>query len=1025
MDARSESFLLLTQLLARRLTQLLTRRLTQLLAVFLGLSNRVCDFSCWDDDGSGSTGMHMTKKTRSTMKPPSQTQSSAVSSLIFEGVYNNARMLHFLTAVVGSTCDVRVKNGAVYEGIFKTLSSQCELAVDAVHKRSDGDEGGGGEEGGGGGGGGGGSSQSSSPKIEDITDTMIFSPADLVTMTCRDVDLSFAVRDTFTDTAISSSRVNGEHREKVLQRWDGDGNGENFELETDASNGWDANDMFKFNEEAYGVKSTYDSSLSMYTMPLEKGTSDVYRQREARAARLANEIEGSVQYRRRVSLENDEGRSEEDRYSSVVREKEDRSSPGFSSGREGKYIPLPQRAREIGLSSGRGAASSGRGAGPSSSSRHPPPSSSSPKPASDRSSPLSVRTAYSPHQSQASPPAAGSPPCSNHALTHSMSHPQALADTSRSSVNGVVSRTSPKSQRLQSSRTLRTPNSQSTPAVSRAPKPDAPPPQDVPLAGPAYLDSSSSSSTVTAATTTKPSGPTPLFNVDVNEILSSAAKERTESVSSQEGKKAPTLQQRSQLEELRKFGKEFRLQPSSSPSASPSSADPPPPADSSSSSAAPPKPVASLLASSAQDLQQPTDPAPSPTSTPPAPGAAPAGPQSTEGTQPAPPSSGGEEACAESGESVAVAATQVKNSTLNPNAKEFLPIKGNKPAPTPTPPRHQPSPSPLILTPQGQPGGGGAIYSSPPGHYLSYMSPISIQGHSIQAPQLYQYTMPAVNQGKFPRGKGPVVGPRQDHHASPANPMISAAASAAGPPLVASPYPQSYLQYGQVIQAMPPHYHGQPMYQMLQGGARMLTSGAPPQPMGPPGPQYPGQAEGPPGPQQAMYAQSFSHHSGAIHHPQPSSTPTGNQPQPQHTAPSPGHNQSGQAGPQAQSMFHSAGLSAPTPPNMQPGHSSPQASYTMQGYSLPTHQLPHGFPSISQLTQAHVSAGISGPHHSAGHGPPVMLHYAPPQQGGGSNPQHGPPPQQGAPQHFYIGHPQALQVQAHHAQQLSFHHSAN
>lgn len=33
----------------------------------------------------------------------------------------------------------------------------------------------------------------------------------------------------------------------------------------------------------------------------------------------------------------------------------------------------------------------------------------------------------------------------------------------------------------------------------------------------------------------------------------------------------------------------------------------------------------------------------------------------------------------------------------------------------------------------------------------------------------------------------------------------------------------------------------------------MLTSGAPPQPMGPPGPQYPGQAEGQPGPQQAMY----------------------------------------------------------------------------------------------------------------------------------------------------------------------------
>ncbi|CAJ1076466.1 ataxin-2-like protein isoform X2 [Xyrichtys novacula] len=970
--------------------------------------------------------------TRNTMKPPSQTPSGPVSSLIFEGVYNNARMLHFLTAVVGSTCDVRVKNGTVYEGIFKTVSSQCELAVDAVHRRSDGDGGGGGEEGGGGGGE---VSQSSPPKFEDITDTMIFSPSDLVTMTCRDVDLSFAVRDTFTDSAISLSRVNGDHREKVLQRWDGNGNGENFELESDTSNGWDANEMFKFNEEAYGVKSTYDSSLSMYTMPLEKGNSEVYRQREARAARLANEIEGSLQYRRRVSLENDEGRSEEDKYSSVVREREERSSPGFPSGnREGKYIPLPQRAREISLSgSGVRSGGSGRTTAPTSS-RHQPSSSSSPKPPSETSSPLSVRTAYSPHQSQSSPPAASSPPCTNHVLPHSLSHPQALAETTRLPVNGVTSRTSPKSQRLQNSRTLRTPNSQSSPAVSRAPISEAAP-QDLHLAGPAFLDSSLSTVTTTT-TTTKPSGPTPLFPVDVNEILSTAAKERTESLaSSQEGKsnKAPSFQQRSQLDELRKFGKEFRLQPSSSPSASPASTDPPQHSSSSltdassSSTPATPKPL-NPLTFSAQDLQQTTSAAP-PTST------TSTAPVSLQSSGPNALDSGmtqlalapnREEAaspeCSEQSEAGSAAAAQVKNSTLNPNAKEFLPIKGNstlKPALTPTPPRPTPPSPSLVLPSPGQPG-GGAIYSSPHGHYLSYVSPLHIQGHSIQSPQMYQYTMSTVNQGKYPRPKGPVVGQRPEHHASQTSSMISAAASAAGPPLVASPYPQSYLQYGQVIQAMPPHYHGQPVYSMLQGGARMLTSGAPPQPIGPPGPQYPGQAEGQPRPQQPLYAQPFSHHSGSIH-PQPSTTPTGNQHPPQHTAPSPGHSQSNQGGPQPQSMFHSGGLSAPTPPNLPPGHSSPQASYTMQGYSLPAHQpLPHGFPSISQLTQAHITGGMSGPHHAAGHGlPPVMLHYVPPQQGSSSN------PQQAAPQHFYIGPPQAVQVPTHPSQQLSFHPSAN
>lgn len=61
---------------------------------------------------------------------------------------------------------------------------------------------------------------------------------------------------------------------------------------------------------------------------------------------------------------------------------------------------------------------------------------------------------------------------------------------------------------------------------------------------------------------------------------------------------------------------------------------------------------------------------------------------------------------------------------------------------------------------------------------------------------------------------GSVVAQRSDHGTS-APPMLQAAASAAGAPLVASPYPQSYLQYNpqqygqqQVIQAMTP-YPGQ------------------------------------------------------------------------------------------------------------------------------------------------------------------------------------------------------------------------
>ncbi len=41
------------------------------------------------------------------------------------------------------------------------------------------------------------------------------------------------------------------------------------------SNGWDASEMFRFNEETYGVKSTYDSSLSMYTYVDVLSVSDI------------------------------------------------------------------------------------------------------------------------------------------------------------------------------------------------------------------------------------------------------------------------------------------------------------------------------------------------------------------------------------------------------------------------------------------------------------------------------------------------------------------------------------------------------------------------------------------------------------------------------------------------------------------------------------------------------------------------------------------------------------------------------
>ena len=78
---------------------------------------------------------------------------------MFEGD-SNSRMLHFLTTVVGSTCDVKVKNGTTCEGMFTMLSSKFELAVDTVHQKA--------------------SEPAGGPRQEDIVDTMVFESSDVV-----------------------------------------------------------------------------------------------------------------------------------------------------------------------------------------------------------------------------------------------------------------------------------------------------------------------------------------------------------------------------------------------------------------------------------------------------------------------------------------------------------------------------------------------------------------------------------------------------------------------------------------------------------------------------------------------------------------------------------------------------------------------------------------------------------------------------------------------------------------------------
>ncbi|MGH0123600.1 UNVERIFIED_CONTAM: hypothetical protein FKN15_050202 [Acipenser sinensis] len=247
----------------------------------------------------------------------------------------------------GTKCELKVKNGVIYEGVFKTYSPKCDLVLDAAHRKSP--------------------DVGLCPKREDILESIIFKASDVVVVQFKDVDLNYARKDTFTEPTVNA-RINGEHKDKDLEPWE---SGENViedleALETDVSNGWDPNDMFKFNEENYGVKSTYDSSLSSYTVALERDTSEEFLKREARAAQLADEIESSASYKARVAVENDD-RTEEDKYTAVARNSE---KEGHSmNSRENKYIPPGQRNRD-GMSWGTGRQNSPRMAQPGSG---PPP----------------------------------------------------------------------------------------------------------------------------------------------------------------------------------------------------------------------------------------------------------------------------------------------------------------------------------------------------------------------------------------------------------------------------------------------------------------------------------------------------------------------------------------------------------------------------------------------------------------------------------------------------------------------------
>ncbi|XP_036069342.1 ataxin-2 isoform X5 [Oryzias melastigma] len=1002
------------------------------------------------------------------------------AAVIFSGVYANMRMVHVLTSVVGTKCELEVKNGSVYEGVFKTYGPECDLVLDAAHRKSP--------------------EPSIGPRKEDIVESIIFKASDVVVVTFKDVDPNFARKvstdtDNFTDAAVTG-RINGEHKEKDLEPWDGGDahNSDSLEsLDTDVSNGWDPNDMFKYNEEKYGVLSTYDSSLSTYTLPLERDNSEEFLKREARAAQLAEEIEASASYKARVALENDE-RTEEEKYTAVVRG--ERETHALS--RENKYVPPGQRNREP-LSWGTGRQNSprlGQGSvGPSApragphdyspnsgtdqrvvngGSSHwpsPCPSPSSRPPSRYQSGPSSLPPrATTPTRPPSRPPSRPSRPSS-----HS-SHPSYSSSSSSFSHHGPTSpastlpkrmssegppRMSPKSQRTP--RSHRVPPSriggippgvdlishnssgeaQTAPpnrnnssggtwssVVSGAHRPRSPRQNSMggsspgssslpsPQMGATEALTSAPSPTTTSPTPSMVTSPTgdakecriqetrqtpPSANKDIKSLDSSPSINRAVC----KGPPSMPSDHRKQIDNLKKFSVDFKLQSSSNSDSSfevstkpvRDPADKPKdlPLDKASAVgwdaaednvagvSAPASEAAPVPPTTSSNTSKPDSPAalsPSPSA---------ADPKRTgldvtsQGVQTSTLSGSKHEEKEEKKEAVQ---DQVRKSTLNPNANEFKPRFNTQPKPanTPTPPRPQGQPSPSIVVPPPQ-----TVYGQPV--CFPQMYPLTPVSPGVQSPAMYQVQMPhmTVSQSKpFRPGKVPnMAQQRSDQHHPPGTPTMMHPATAAGPQIVAP----SQAYSAQYFTCSPQQFTSQPLVQqmthyqsqlfglqaqhvfspVMQGGTRMMAPPTHGQPslVSSSTTQYPEQTH-------TMYVsagpmpQQYPHPSATLHphpqHPQPSATPTGQGQQggppqhggpPNHPAASPvqhsQHQQAAAAAAAAQALHMASqppqqqmySALAPTPPSMTPGPNpqSPQASFpsAQQAVYIHPQQVQHGY----------------------------------------------------------------------------------
>ena len=156
---------------------------------------------------------------------------------------------------------VKTTDGSTFDGLFRVFSPNLEITLEQAHLVDPNDP----------------------TKIDPdkVKANIVFPFHEIVSVTACDVDLEYAVKDGFkTDTQISGKHNGDGGAVRELERWEPD----DMDLvnegglgETNA-NGWSAEEMFKRNEEEYGVQSTFKDNLEGYTVQLDSvKNTDEYR----------------------------------------------------------------------------------------------------------------------------------------------------------------------------------------------------------------------------------------------------------------------------------------------------------------------------------------------------------------------------------------------------------------------------------------------------------------------------------------------------------------------------------------------------------------------------------------------------------------------------------------------------------------------------------------------------------------------------------------------------------------------------